>query len=292
MLRLALLGALGLSISAIGSAAVVDGREPDTLNDVAFADTVDDVVSFRLASRNVITSKVEDIPGGINVNWTDTHNMTAKRQCIVGEHPAYFAISDMNYFIKDACNSVMNGHQGKGEAYQLPGTFRYQSPAYVQSGEGNPKVAALVSLELKAGALDVKTPFSCVNMLSHFVDTTKAGWCVTRTEKHNFMTQGGKIEVKTKPVDEKQTWGEWFGFSVPDNLLVLKVDPAKCTEEGDPCSNQHGIADSSLNKVMANLPIGAQQYFDAASPPDPSTYEGAEDTGSGDKPKDKDELKI
>ncbi|KAI4274307.1 MAG: hypothetical protein LQ337_004036 [Flavoplaca oasis] len=280
MVPIALLGSLVLSLSAIGSAAVVDGREPDTFDDVAFADTADDVVPFSLYSRNVITSKVEDIPGGINVNWTDAHNMRAKRQCIVGEHPAYFAISDMNYFIKDACNSVMNGHHGKGEALQQPGTFRYQSPAF------------LVSLELKAGVLDVDAPSSCVNMLSHFVDTTEAGWCVTRTEKHNFMTQGGKIEVETKSVDEKQTWGVWLGFKKPKNLLVLKVDPAKCTEEGDPCSNQHGIADSTLNKVMANLPIGAQQYFDAANPPDPSTYAGADDTGSGDKPKDKDELKL
>ncbi len=292
MLRLALLGYLGLSLSAISSAAVVDGREPDTLDDAAFADTPNDLVPFRLASRNVITSKVEDIPGGINVNWTDTHNMTAKRQCIVGEHPAYFAISDMGYFIKDACNTVMNGHQGKGELYQPAGTYRYQSPAYVQSGEGNPKVAALITLELRAGSLDVNTPFACVNMLQHFVDTTDAGWCVTRTNKHNFMTQGGKIEVKTKSVDAAQTWGEWLGWSKPDNLLVLKVDPAKCNEKGDPCSNQHGIADSSLNEVMANLNVGAQQYFDAANPPDPRTYQGSDDTGSGDKPKDKDELKL
>ncbi|KAL8857393.1 MAG: hypothetical protein Q9178_006020 [Gyalolechia marmorata] len=292
MVRLALLGYLGLSLSAISSAAVVDGREPDILDNATFADTPDDLAPFRLAARNVITSKVEDIPGGINVNWTDTHNMTAKRQCIVGEHPAYFAISDIGYFIKDACNTVMNGHQGKGELYQPPGTYRYLSPAYVQSGEGNPKVAVLVSLELRAGSLDVNTPFSCVNMLSHFVDTTEAGWCVTRTEKHNFMTQGGKIEVKTKSVDDKQTWGEWLGFSKPDNLLVLKLDPAKCNENGDPCSNQHGVADSSLNKVMANLNIGAQQYFDAANPPDPRTYQGTDDTGSGDEPKDKDELKL
>ncbi|KAI4089872.1 MAG: hypothetical protein LQ348_005683 [Seirophora lacunosa] len=291
MVRLTLLASLGLSLSAIGSAAVVDGREPDNLDDATFADTADDVVPFRLTSRNKITSKVEDIGGGINVNWTDTHNMTAKRQCIVGENPAYFAISDMNYFIKDACNSVMNGHHGKGERYQQPGTYRYLSPAYVQSGEGNPKVAVLVTLELRAGLLDEKAPFSCVNMLSHFVDTSEAGWCVTRTEKHNYMTQGGKIEIKSKPVDEAQTWGEFFGLSAPDTLLVLKVDPGKCNEKGDPCSNQHGMSDSALNRVMEGLSIGAQQFFDAASPPDPSTYQETDDTGS-EEPKDHDELKL
>ncbi|KAL8656041.1 MAG: hypothetical protein Q9210_000529 [Variospora velana] len=290
MVGLSFLGALGLSLSGICSAAVVDGRESDMLDDAAFASPADDVAPFRLSARNKITSKVEEIPGGINVNWTDAVNMTAKRQCIVGEHPAYFAVSDIGYFARDACNTVMNGHHGKGEESQIPGTYRYTSPAYIQEGEGQPKVAVLVTLKLSGSKLSRDAPFSCVNMLAHFYDTSGAGWCVTNTDKHTMMTQGGKIQVKTRPVDGTKSWGEFFHLTEPDTFLELKLDPAKCDEDGDPCDNKHQVADSAMNAVMEQLPIGAQQYFNAGSTGE-NEVEGDDTEEGGDESGNHDELK-
>ncbi|KAL8645216.1 MAG: hypothetical protein Q9210_006835 [Variospora velana] len=268
MVRLALLASLGLSLSGMCSAAVVDGRDP--LDGTTFASPADHVAPFQLSARNIITSKVEMIEGGINVNWTDSRNKIAARQCIVGEGPAYFPIQNIGYFATDACNAVMPGRHGNGGELQPPGTYPYLSPAYVQDLPGNPKVAVLVTLHLYRSVLNADATSSCLNMLSHFYDTSaekgKEGWCVTRTEKHNMMTQGGKVQVTNQDVGKGQSGWEWFwGRNIPEILLELKVDPAKCTEDGDPCSNQHQIADSSLNNAGGDSTIDAPQYSNAGS---------------------------
>lgn len=291
MVRLALLGSLAVSLSGLSSAAVIDGRDPKV-------DGGDDLQPFMLRARNIlkarntINSDVVDINGGINVNWTDdatTTNMTAKRQCIVGEGPAYFPVNNIGYFARDACNTVMNGHHGAGEANQLPGTYTYLSPAYQQDAAGGPKVAVMVTAKLHASVLTQDAGFSCLNMLAHFYDTSGEGWCVTNTDKHVQMTQGGKVIISNKGVQNgKLTWSEWlWGVEKGSDLLELKLDPAKCTDKGDPCDNK-AVVDDSYNQVLQKLPIGAQQKYQAGS-----THIGE---GGGqqtiDPPKPKDELKA
>lgn len=150
------------------------------------------------------------------------------------------------------------------------------SPAYQQDQSGGPKVAVMVTLKLMQSALDGDAPNNCVDLLSHFYDTTDAGWCVTRTGPHNFMTQGGKIVVQNKaePADKDKTWREYiFGVKPGETLLELKLDPAKCTDKGDPCDNK-AVVDDSINMVMQNLPAGAKQYYQAGtSSPVPANYD-------------------
>lgn len=123
MVRVAILASLGLSLGGVCYAAVIDGRETDILDDATVAETANEVEPFRLAARNVIKTDPEKIDGGVYVDWEDgsTAKMMATRQCIVGDGPAYFAVNSIGYFARDACNTVMNGHHGNGEALQPPG---------------------------------------------------------------------------------------------------------------------------------------------------------------------------
>lgn len=284
MLYLQRLGFLALSVGGICNAAVVDTRETDIINYAGPSNALDlakrTATAIGLAARNKITSKVEVIKGGLNLNWTlpESGNVSAERQCIVGEHPAWFSISDIGYFTRDACNTVMSGKTADKDN-QLPGTYRYLSPAYVQETEGNPKVAILITMQLKRSVLGPDAPSACNNILSHFFDTTDAGWCTTRTTKHNFMTQGGKVKATTQEDGKSRTILDWIrGTNKAEDLFELKIDPAKCTESGDPCSNQHDIADSAMNNALQSVDIGADQCFSAGS--------GTDVTKCGNKKKD------
>ena len=267
MYQLAIVRALAvLSLGSLCSgAAVINQRDDDLLNEASFKDvssSIQPVVNkrddhtFDLSARNVIKSDTTEIPGGIAVNWTASTNLTSKLTCITGDDPAYFATSNIGYFAVDACNTMMNGRHGPGLEFQPPGRYVYKSPAYQDTTTNNPHVAMMITLDLWDQPLDFNSIYTCQWMMSH-ISQDPGGWCVTTTNKHPGMTQGGQVEIYNTISGKKKSWYQsWFGPA--DTLLMrMKWDPAMCKESGDPCSNTIDIGDSSLNSVMASATLGA-----------------------------------
>ena len=66
------------------------------------------------------------------MNWTASTNLTSEHRCF--PDGAWYAIADMQYFVEDACNAVMHGHDGEGRGHSIPGLIRLLEPSVCARG--------------------------------------------------------------------------------------------------------------------------------------------------------------